>query len=414
MTPYKILSLDGGGSWALLQSMALKEIYRNTKVGTKCKDILQQFDVVVSNSGGSLMLAAMIELYEKDIDEVTNLFLSEVVRKKVFSKLKWYEKNGFEHMATALGFGPQYKTSRKISALEELLPETAKVPLTALKLIRKDLPENIIFCGFDYDRNRATFFRTNSASKSQPYTNQHEVSLAQAIHAASNAPIKYFDEPATFKINNVLHQLWDGAVGGNNNPVLIGITEALALFDHARLDFHKLQVLSIGTANNLLPVKGFTITDNAESPVLIKTIEKPKLSGAIEKMATSILSEPPDAANYMAHMFLGGKADEHAVPGIIRLNPLLQPVYSPVQNKWKYPEQLDADGRAIFESLLNLDMDAIEQKDVDHIRLLGEWWCNDFIVNQAIRVDSYKLQCNIGHATFSQAKLEWLKRTGLA
>ncbi|MCW3075422.1 MAG: hypothetical protein JWO32_31 [Bacteroidetes bacterium] len=96
MQPYKILSLDGGGSWALLQSIALKQIYKGTRVGTTCGNILQQFDVVVANSGGSLMLAAMIELYDKDIDEVSNLFLSEAIRKQVFSKLKWYEKNGFE------------------------------------------------------------------------------------------------------------------------------------------------------------------------------------------------------------------------------------------------------------------------------------------------------------------------------
>ncbi|MCW3076131.1 MAG: patatin [Bacteroidetes bacterium] len=413
MTPYKILSLDGGGSWALLQSMALKQIYKGTKVGTTCREILQQFDIVVSNSGGSLMLAAMIELYDKDIDEVTGLFLNEGIRRQVFSKLKWYEKSGFEHLASLFKIAPQYKTSRKLGALQNILSETGRVSLTELKNIRKDLPDNIIFCGFDYDRNRATFFRTNHASKSQPYTNQHEVTLAQAVHAASNAPIKYFDAPATFLINNVMHQLWDGAVGGNNNPVLIGITEALAIFEHARRDFHKLQVLSIGTANNLLPVKGFTVTDNAEGPRLLKNIQRPTLSNDIEKMATSIISEPPDAANYMAHMFLGGKPDIDAMPAIIRLNPLLQPVYSEAANMWRYPLGLDGEGRIIFDALLNLDMDAIQQKDVDNIKLLGEWWANDLIINQAIRVDSYKLQCNIGHSLFSQGRTEWLKRTGI-
>lgn len=413
MAHYQILSLDGGGSWALLQSMALREIYKDTKVGTTCGSILQQFDVVVANSGGSLMLAAMIEHYDKDIEAVTNLFLSDAIRRQVFSKLKWYEKSGFAHIATVFGIGPQYKASRKLTALENILTETGRTQLTELKNIRKGLPENIIICGFDYDRNRATFFRTNHKSKSQPYTNQHEVSLAEAIHAASNAPIKYFDAPATFKINNIMHQLWDGAVGGNNNPVLIGITEALAIYEHARRDYSKLQVLSIGTANNLLPVKGFTITDNCESPSLIKQIEKPTLSGAIEKMATSILSEPPDAANYMAHMFLGGRPNENAVPAIVRLNPLLQPVYSEKQNLWKYPLKLDADGRAVFERLLNLDMDAIEQKDVDCIKQLGKWWCKDMIINQAIRVDSYKLRCNIGHSLFSLGKNDWLQRTGV-
>jgi patatin-like phospholipase/acyl hydrolase len=393
--------------------MALKEIYKGTKVGTKCGDILKQFDIVVSNSGGALMLAAMIEYYERDIDEVTGLFLSESIRRQVFSKLRWYEKNGFEHLATVLGFAPQYSTERKIGALQNIFSETGKVPLTELKNIRKDLPDNIIFCGFDYDRNRATFFRTNHASKSQPYTNQHEITLAEAAHAASNAPIKYFDTPAIVKINNVTHQLWDGAIGGNNNPVLIGITEALALYEKVRRDFSKLQVLSLGTANNLLPVKGFTITDKAESPALIKSIEKPTLSNAIAKMATSIISEPPDAANYMAHMFLGGRPDENAIPAIIRLNPLLQPVYYEPANSWRYPLALSGNDRVIFDKLLNLDFDAIGQEDVNNVQVLGQWWFNDMVVNQAVRTDSYRLGCSIGHSLFTQGKADWLKRTGL-
>ncbi len=73
----KVLSLDGGGSWAILQAMALKEIYKDTNVGTKCRAILNQFDIIAANSGGSLMLAAMIENADDDIDRIIELFKRE-------------------------------------------------------------------------------------------------------------------------------------------------------------------------------------------------------------------------------------------------------------------------------------------------------------------------------------------------
>jgi patatin-like phospholipase/acyl hydrolase len=77
---FKILSLDGGGSWAILQAMALQEIYK----GKTCRQILSQFDLVAANSGGSLMLACMIEF--DTMAQVIEMFLLEKNRKDVFSK----------------------------------------------------------------------------------------------------------------------------------------------------------------------------------------------------------------------------------------------------------------------------------------------------------------------------------------
>jgi len=48
---YNILTLDGGGSWALLEAMALQRKYGDTP----CLDILRQFDLVVTNSGGGAL-----------------------------------------------------------------------------------------------------------------------------------------------------------------------------------------------------------------------------------------------------------------------------------------------------------------------------------------------------------------------
>ena len=50
---YRILSLDGGGSWALIQVRALIDMYGG---GTTGHQVLQDFDMVAANSGGSVVL----------------------------------------------------------------------------------------------------------------------------------------------------------------------------------------------------------------------------------------------------------------------------------------------------------------------------------------------------------------------
>ena len=44
---YKILSLDGGRSWALIQARILQDIYGDIKG----HELLKHFDVVIANSG---------------------------------------------------------------------------------------------------------------------------------------------------------------------------------------------------------------------------------------------------------------------------------------------------------------------------------------------------------------------------
>ena len=55
---FRILSLDGGGSWALIQVKALIDLY-----GAACHghDVLKDFDMVAANSGGSIVLGGLVE-----------------------------------------------------------------------------------------------------------------------------------------------------------------------------------------------------------------------------------------------------------------------------------------------------------------------------------------------------------------
>ena len=52
---YQILSLDGGGSWALIQARVLQDIYGDIKG----HELLKQFDMAVKNSGDSLVLGCL-------------------------------------------------------------------------------------------------------------------------------------------------------------------------------------------------------------------------------------------------------------------------------------------------------------------------------------------------------------------
>ena len=51
---HNILSLDGGGSWAIIQVMTLQKLYGDAAPGSH---VLKNFDLVVANSGGSIVAA---------------------------------------------------------------------------------------------------------------------------------------------------------------------------------------------------------------------------------------------------------------------------------------------------------------------------------------------------------------------
>jgi uncharacterized protein len=52
---YRILSLDGGGTWALIQVKALIALYPGG-AATPGLTVLNDFDLVAANSGGSIVL----------------------------------------------------------------------------------------------------------------------------------------------------------------------------------------------------------------------------------------------------------------------------------------------------------------------------------------------------------------------
>ena len=106
MAKDRILSLDGGGSWALIQVMALIDLFGGDATG---HEVLREFDLAAANSGGSIVLGGLVE--NMPLATLLNFFLSEEKRKSVFVK-----KPHLPHT-------PKYKTEKKLKGLLTALPK---------------------------------------------------------------------------------------------------------------------------------------------------------------------------------------------------------------------------------------------------------------------------------------------------
>jgi hypothetical protein len=402
---YRILSLDGGGSWALLQVMALQKMYG---LNRHSYEVLNDFDLIVANSGGSLVAAAMAE--GKPLNDILNMFMNETDRLNVFYKLKVWERDPVYSILRFMGIGPKYSTKKKGENLAKLLPQVSVIPMSQLPDRIGGRKPHFLISTFDFDRQRATFMRSDQTSKGivgnikkgqNPgyITNPKEVYITQAIHAASNAPINYFDLPAEFSYVNrpdVKHRYWDGAVGGYNNPAHAGLIEALVNGKKPE----EIEIRSIGTGSVYLPLSYTHFKGYPGEEYLFEPYQKPGPATDIKKMVGSILSDPPDAANFICYSILNPTLPQNS-NNYIRISPLIQPVL--VNNRWVLPTGLNS---KMFEALVKLDMDAIKEDEVELIHKLGELWLNDDVPNQPIRTDG-DMSCVIGHGRFSKAAINW-------
>lgn len=391
---YHILSLDGGGSWALIEVKFLQRLFGEHAPG---HDVLSKFDLVSGNSGGSIVLAALAE--NLPLSKIAELFEREDIRKAIFHKFSSF----YTPFYKLLGLGPRYDTARKGSALNRILPNTASIPLVHLpsaingKFGKKP---DFIIPAFDYSLQRVNFFRSNPASFGTAQRlsgvledNGPMLSLTDAAHASSTAPINYFNETAV--IAGIPGFFWDGGVAGYNNPVLGAVVEAMV----NGIASKNISVLSIGTGSTALPTgDGQSFTHDF---LQLKQIAKEGLKNDIRKMARSILDGPPDAASYVALTMLQPR---HAIDGLtetafIRANPQLQPTYK--NGSWQLPGGLSADE---FCALRALDMDAVKQEEVALISKFCSLWLSGNIPNQPIRTNR-NLECLLGQPSIEAVDL---------
>ncbi|MDE2183568.1 MAG: patatin-like phospholipase family protein [Alphaproteobacteria bacterium] len=401
---YKILSLDGGGTWALIQACALADLFP----GQAGHEILGNFDLAIGTSGGAITLAGLLKNLKPE--DIRDLFLVESNRRKIFQRT-----NLVEYLIDkSLGIGPKWDTQAKLDGLTEILdsgntPRIAGMRFSALSGLVEaatDKKTQIIITGFEYDLNREAFF--SSLPSKLANLPGFEPTLAGAVHASSNAPVNYFDGPAivTCSQGSAPRRFWDGAIGGYNNPVFHGVIEALS----SGVAPKDVVALSIGTGTVWQPL-GKPRT--GESKVLFRQAKDPSTLGDITVLAESILDDPPDAATLNAHLVTSAPADK---PRIIRMSPWIAPWqpdgtwrlpdgFANFRNKDTPPGLLIATD--VFSALSAMPMDAVDDDDVNLIAGLAEQWIAGAIGNQPIQCDLATGACRIGHDAYPKARSAW-------
>ncbi len=381
---YKILSLDGGGTWAMLEAMALRDLYGSA---TRGHEVLGKFDLVAANSGGAFILGALRENWT--LQETFDFFFTEATRKRVFASRGFSFVWPFEKL---LGIGYRYDTAKKFTALQGMFPVEGTKPMSTRggSFGGSARHTDLLIVGFNYDTVRAAYFRSNSASLASSGGGGANPTLNEAIHISSTAPVNYFDAPAA--VSGCRY--WDGAVAGINNPALAGVIEALRNKKAA----DTIHVLSLGSGAMRLPLASNASGTDA---TLVQDLPDYSVKRDIKKIAHAILDDPPDAATFVAHVSMGGV---DATPRIIRMNPILRPVRDAV-GKWQAPPGLTL---SEFRKLRDLDFDVLKQKDAIFIETFGKAWLADAVPNQPIQMDGGTFAQTIPYESYSQAKAAWI------
>jgi uncharacterized protein len=430
---FKILSLDGGGSWALVQARVLQDMYP----GMGGHEILKKFDLAIANSGGSLVLACLCN--DMTPEAIADVFKDQQKRQQVFSAMTFGERlrHFISLLRFATGIGPKYSTAAKLKGIINVLTgedkrHQADNSLTPIvNTFLSEIPEiigpnhndrhvQLVIVGYDYFKKRVNFFRSRVRGAATPFSSQYfNVTLGEAIHASSTAPVNYFDDPARLKLTGKdtrTNWYWDGGVSGFNNPVLAGLIEAIT--NGTKPD--DCRVLSVGTGSGQRAI----ITDFCSSSdaklraifhanvtnTLVITDHKAVFLRDVKELATSILADPPDSDTFMAYAVM--HPDLRSEANIVRINPILLPELDKETNLYKCPAvyNIDATTRKNFQTLLDMDMDAVKQTEVDLISDL----CDKYIVtdpektalpNQLIRgsLDTAYL----GYAFYLDGKSRW-------
>lgn len=394
---FKILSLDGGGSWAIIQLLTLHDRYGNIKG----HELLRKFDLIIANSGGSIVLAALAEDYS--LNEAINLFKLKQNREQIFHKNTF--KDRFfptDYLrGLGLGFGPKYSSIKKKETFEKLFPMVNNLQMDDLPVTIGKESLKIVVCTYDALNNRAKFFKSYSKSDS--------VKLTQAINGSSNAPVQYFDFPARFKAkkSEVFYELWDGALGGFNNPVLAGIIEAYKL----GVKMESLKVVSLGTSNKLMSIdekKQFWKWKQIATKYRRKKLTFKKLKpqfkffmATVLNQAKTILYQPPDTANYIAMIFFKANTGKTPSQNFVRLSPMIH-----------FDSNSDNEIIPIINKLYALDMDLTKDSDIDLLFNCFESWKKGKIYNQPIDFEVKRNNDVLlieGQKTYSDGIDQWSK-----
>ena len=410
-TPYNILALDGGGSWALIQVRCLQALFGDKANG---HEVLRRFDLVAANSGGSIVLAGLVA--NLPLSAILQIFLDPDARQHIFAPSHhpfWYLEHGLSHLTKGWvpDVGPRYITAQKLIGLQQHLPELVGLSLAEVpaRVGGTDAKKpHVLITTFDYTRQRSSFFRSNLDSYGDSVnlegqlfhtTPAHKpgkaVLLLEAVHASSTAPVNFFDTTAEVTVNDQVSYLWDGGVAGYNNPVLASVTEALV----NGVTPADVRVLSIGTGTQVYPVPGPGQTPAFEE-LLTRPIASEGFLSDVRKLASAVVGAPPDAASFVAFTTLnpGFVRADFQNQNFIRANPSVQP--SLLGDQWQPPTGFDA---SMIKAIRALELDAVGEEQVALIQKICDSWLADELPNQPIRA-SASLKCLVGQSSFAEVK----------
>jgi hypothetical protein len=141
-------------------------------------------------------------------------------------------------------------------------------------------------------------------------------------------------------------------------------------------------------------------------------LEAPRPSSSLttdlQKLATAILDDPPDAATFITHAITGGNTGLNlpTVSRIVRMSPLISPLPA-AGGMWIPPAGWSV---AQFQYLCTIGVDVLAQNDVAYIDDYCTFWLQDKAPNQPIRMNGTSFDPQnpeIGYAKFSEAKASW-------
>ncbi len=389
MDKYRILSLDGGGTWALLQVMALQKLYGPGEQGY---DVLKRFNLVAANGGGSIVLAGLA--MNMTLQQVLDDFFVDDRRRRILfgpTEMGWTgaaEKIRLEALRDVFG---RYRDHSLGALFGGVRQHTGVSP-------------NFLVCAFDYDRRRPEFFRSNLTSPSASSTGTWDPTLAEVIQASMTSPIE--DLKALAKIEGA--RFCDGSPAGLYNPILAAVTEARAIRRGTSTD---IQVLSIGTSTVERPLSKLS-AGNGWLRWAKKKKKEP--SDFLESVAKTVFAGPSDAPTYIAHVML-----EQQLPGpgnpppivtgsVVRMNPVIRLAWDQATNGWA-PQTGVADN--VLKWVAQLEKAAVEKRGIDLVTAFGKLWIGDVVDNEPIRANR-DFKCEVGHEKFSKAAAAWRALAG--
>jgi uncharacterized protein len=398
--PFRILSLDGGGPWSLIQARTLGAIFAPDMPG---RELLSHFDLVISNSGGAVVVAGLLANMTTE-SIVTSCFANQARLHQIFMKTT-PTADPVADILRPLGLDfYEYSTVAKLAALRDVLGTVADTHIPDLPSL---FPQGLtapkfIFTAFGYDRLREVHFRSDPASPAASDTHDAPLTLAEAVHASSNAPLLYFDAPAIVGVGTGSVRFWDGGVGGYNNPVLQGVVEAIAY----GVPRETIQVISLGSGTVMQPLA--SEFPNAD-PALVRATPGYSLARDVNKIAGAIIDDPPDAASLHAYLLLGrplpprvgGVVQSQGTAGFVRFSPLIRPHL--VNGAWQAPRNFQGTD---WTTLSELELICIEPAQIALLQKLTDCWMASDpldIPNQPVRLTWPTFACELGCDSFADA-----------